>query len=55
MTTGESGTVSDSSNIGFTVGTLVGGPIGSLAGPVGAVQCAALVASFGGAIAGTAK
>ena len=54
LTTGDRGTASDSSNIDCIVGLLVGGVIGSLAGPVGAVQCAALGASTGGAIADTA-
>jgi hypothetical protein len=55
MTTGESGTASDSSNIGCTVGLLVGGAIGSVAVPMGAFQVAALGTSVGGAMGGTAK
>ena len=33
MASGDSGTASDSSNIGSTIGLLVGGAIGSVAGP----------------------
>jgi hypothetical protein len=47
VTTGDSGTASDSSNIGCTVGSFVGGEIGSIPEPVGAVHCAALGASIG--------
>jgi hypothetical protein len=46
---------SGNSNTGCIVGSFVGGEIGSLAGQVGAVQCPALSASIGGAIADTAK
>jgi hypothetical protein len=52
MTSGDSGTASDSSNMGCIVGSFVDGAIGSLAGPAVSEQCAALGASFGGAIAG---
>jgi len=54
MASGDSGTVSDSSNIGCTVGSFVGGAIGSLAGQKVADQYAALCASIGGAIERTA-
>ena len=54
MASGDSGTASDSSNIGSTVGSFIGGAIGTFAGPAVSEQCAALVASIGGATAGTA-
>ena len=47
MAFGDSGTASDSCSIGIIVGSLVGGVNGSLAGPVGAVPCAALGAFIG--------
>jgi hypothetical protein len=55
MASGDSGTASDSSNIGSTVGAFVGGAIGSLAGPAVSEQVAAIGASIGGAIAGIEK
>jgi len=55
MKSGDSGTASDSSNIGSTAGSHIDEPIGWLVGPAGTVQCAALSASIGGAKAGTAK
>jgi len=48
MSSGDSVTETDSRNIGCIAGLLVGGAIGSFAGPLGAVPCAALGASIGG-------
>ena len=55
MSTGDSGTVSDGSNIYCAVGSFVGRVIGSLAGPAVSEHCAELGASIGGAVAGTTK
>ena len=55
MAFGDSGTASDSRNIGSNVVSFVGGETGSLVGPEVSEQSAALGVSFGGAIAGTAK
>jgi hypothetical protein len=55
MSSGDRVSEKGSSNRGSTVGLLVGGAIGSFAGPLGTVPCAKLGASIGGAIGGTAK
>jgi hypothetical protein len=53
MASGDSGTASDCKNIGSTLGSYIGGAIGSLAGPAVSGQIAELGASNGGAIAST--
>ena len=54
MASGDSGTASDSSNIGSTYSSLVGGETGSLAGPAVSEQSAALGANTTGGTAGNA-
>jgi hypothetical protein len=54
MTNGDSGTASDSSNISSTVGSFVGGAIGSIPGPAVSGQGAALRGTATGGTAGNA-
>ena len=54
MASGDSGTASDSRNIGFTFSSLVGGKTGSLARPAVLEQSAALCADTTGGTAGNA-
>jgi hypothetical protein len=54
MASGDSGTASDSRNIGCTDSSLVGGETGSLAGPAVSEQSAALGATTTGGTAGNA-
>jgi len=55
MESGDSGTESDGSNKLSTVGSIIGGAIGSLAGPAVKEKGAALSATVGKVITGTAK
>jgi len=55
MASGDSGTASDGSNIIFTVDSIIGGAIGSLAGPEVSGSGAELDENIGRAIAGKAK
>ena len=55
MSSGDSGTTSNYSDILFNVGSIVGGVIGSLAGQAVSEQGAELGGSVGGAVAGTVK
>jgi len=55
VSSGDSGTASESSNIGPTVDSFFGRMFGSVAGPAVSEHCAALCASIWGAVAGTAK
>jgi len=55
LASGGSVTASDSGNIVRSVGSFVGGAIGSVAGQAKSKQGAALGESVGGAITGTAK
>jgi len=55
MASADSGVASDSSNIGYTVPSMIGAAFRSLAGPEASKQGAALTAPIGGAVAGTAK